>query len=432
MDNAVMRSTTERAARRSRRDPVQERADDQIGGASKAPEGLIDLVERERTHAMNSLLRSIAAVFAPMALALAGPVHAADLKVGLLLSQTGPLSSYGVPMKSAAEYAAKVINDAGGIDGKKLIVIVEDDTSNPTTFLNGLNRLIDSEKVLALVGPITSGFFQAGAPVVHEAGVGMISPTATAPNLTTGNPDAFRNNPSEDVNIANLLKLIKSTHPEIHSISVIYDNKEAADKVIGGLYEKLAPQTGWSVQAVSTFLSGQLNYSDVVAKSLRSKPDVVAVAAHAEDAGNVARELRRQGYKGLILGGTPTVSQDYIKIGGEAANDTYVVVPYFQGAQTEQNAKFVAGYTKFTSRASIDPWEASTFECIGMIVQAMRAAGVTGDPAKVSAERNAVAAKLAATRGYPGLVGKIDFDKDRVAEKPALIIHVQGLHWQAL
>jgi ABC-type branched-subunit amino acid transport system substrate-binding protein len=129
------------------------------------------------------------------------------------------------------------------------------------------------------------------------------------------------------VNIPSLLKLMKSTHPEIRSIAVIYDNKEAADKVIGGLYEKLAPQVGWQVQSVTTFLSGQLNYSDIVAKSLRGKPDVVAVAAHAEDAANVARELRRQGYKNIILGGTPTVSQDYIKIGGEAANDTYVVVP---------------------------------------------------------------------------------------------------------
>ena len=374
----------------------------------------------------------IAAAGASLALLGAGPAHAADLKIGLLLSQTGPLSSYGVPMKSAAEYAAKVVNDGGGINGKKLVVVVEDDTSNPTTFLNGLNRLIESAKVLALVGPITSGFFQAGAPIVHEAGVSMISPTATAPNLTTGNPEAFRNNPSEDVNIPSLLKLMKTTHPEIRTIAVIYDNKEAADKIIGGLYEKLAPQVGWEVQGVTTFLSGQLNYSDIVAKSLRKKPDVVAVAAHAEDAANVARELRRQGYKNIILGGTPTVSQDYIKIGGDAANDTYVVVPYYHGAKTEQNAKFLAGYTKFTGRATIDPWEASTYECIGMIAQAMQSANVIGDPEKAAGERKAVQAKLAATRGYPGLVGKIDFDKDRVAEKPAVIIRVQNGVWQAL
>src|SRR5665213_1147118 len=94
----------------------------------------------------------IAAAAASLALLVAGPAQSADLKIGLLLSQTGPLSSYGVPMKSAAEYAAKVVNDGGGINGKKLVVVVEDDTSNPTTFLNGLNRLIENAKVLALVG----------------------------------------------------------------------------------------------------------------------------------------------------------------------------------------------------------------------------------------------------------------------------------------
>ena len=372
--------------------------------------------------------RGLAAVLA----VLAGELQAADLKIGLLLSQTGPLSSYGVPMKSAAEYAVKLINDAGGINGNKLVVVLEDDTSNPSTFLNGLNRLLEGEKVLALVGPITSGFFQAGGPVVREADASMISPTATAPQLTVGNPAAFRNNPSEDVNIPALLELVKKTNPEIRTIAVIYDNKEAADKVIGGLYEKLAPTVGWQVQNVATFLSGQLNYSDIVAKTLRGKPDVVAVAAHAEDAANVARELRRQGYRNLILGGTPTVSQDYIKIGGEAVNGTYVVVPYYQGAKTEQNTRFVAGYSKATGRSAVDPWEASTFECIGMIAQAMRAAGVTGDPAKLAAERKAVQAKLAETRGYPGLVGTIGFDKDRVATKPAVIIRVRDGSWQAL
>lgn len=377
---------------------------------------------------------------AGMAMALLGPAVigqavAADLKVGLLLSQTGPLATYGVSMKSAAEYAAKVVNDAGGIGGiggNKVVVLTEDDTSNPTTFLNGLNHAIDQSKVLALVGPITSGFYQAGVPIVRESGVPMISPTASAPNLTKGAEQAFRNNPSEDVNIPSLLKHIKSTQPGIRSIAVIYDNKEAADKVIGGLYEKLAPGLGWDVQNVTTFLSGQLNYSDVVSKALRKKPDIVAVAAHAEDAANVARELRRQGYKGAILGGTSTVSQDYIKIGGDAANDTYVVVPYYHGAKTEQNAAFVAGYSKVVGRTTLDPWEASTFECVGMIVQAMKAAKVTGDPAKVDAERKAIQQQLASMRDYPGLIGKISFDKDRVAEKPAVIIRVQKGAWEAI
>lgn len=366
------------------------------------------------------------------ALGLASPGQAEDLKIGLLLSQSGPLASYGVPMKAAAEYAAKVINDAGGINGKRLAVLVEDDASSPTAFLNGLNRLIDNEKVLALVGPITSGFFQAGAPVVREKGVSMISPTATAPTLTDGNPWAFRNNPSEDDNIPKLLKVMKERYADVKTISIIYDNKQAADKVIGQLYEKLAPSVGWKVQETVPFLSGQMNYSDVVAKTLKDKPDIVAAAAHAEDAANVARELRRQGYGGVILGGTPTVSQDYIKIGGEAADRTYVVVPYYYGAKSLENERFVAGYEKATGRGAPDPWEASTYECVGMIAQAMKAASATGDPSKIEAERKAIRDKLAATDGYPGLIGPIGFDKNRVAEKPAVIIYVSGGQWHAL
>jgi branched-chain amino acid transport system substrate-binding protein len=367
-----------------------------------------------------------------MAAAQVAAAVAADIRIGLLLSQSGPLSSYGVPMKAAAEHAAQVINDAGGINGNKLVVLVEDDSSNPTNLLNGLNRLIDSERAMALVGPITTGFYQAGAPIVKEKGVVMISPTATAPNLTTGNPFAFRNNPSEDVNIPVLLKEIRGKLPAARSMAIIYDNKQAADKIIGTLYESLAPGQGWEVQGVTTFLSGQLNYSDVVARTLKGKPDLVAAAAHAEDAANVARELRRQGYRGPILGGTPTVSQDYIKIGGDAVADTYVVVPYYYGVKTSENATFVASYGKATHRTTPDPWEASTYECIGMIAQAMRDAKVTGDPAKLAEERKAVQEKLAALKAYPGLIGPISFDADRVAVKPAVIIRVRNGAWEAL
>jgi branched-chain amino acid transport system substrate-binding protein len=363
---------------------------------------------------------------------LAGTAQAADIRIGLLLSQSGPLSSYGVPMKAAAEYAAKVVNDAGGIDGNRLVVVVEDDTSNPTAFLNGLNRLIDEQRVVALVGPITTGFYQAGAPIVKEKAVPMISPTATAPNLTAGNPFAFRNNPSEDTNIPVLLKQIRSRLPESKTMAIVYDNKQAADKIIGGLYESLAPKYGWTVQGVTTFLSGQLNYSDVVARALKGTPDIVAAAAHAEDAANVARELRRQGYRGLILGGTPTVSQDYVKIGGDAANDTFVVVPYYFGAKTPENQRFVAGYAKVTGRSTPDPWEASTYECIAMLAQALREAKASGDPSRVAEERKAVQQRLAGLRDFHGLIGPIHFDAERVAVKPAVIIHVNQGKWEAL
>ena len=358
-------------------------------------------------------------------------VSAADLKIGLLLSQTGPLATYGTSMKSAAEYAVKQANDAGGINGNKVVLALEDDASKPTTFLNGLNRLVTQEKVFALVGPITSGFFLAGVPIAKQHNVLMISPTATTPTLTKGTVEAFRNNPSEDVNIPVLLKYVKQTQPKIDSISVIYDNKESANKIIGGLYESLAPTIGWKLQGVTTFLSGQLNYSDVVAKALRDKPKVVAVAAHAEDAANVARELRRQGYNGLILGGTSTVSQDYIKIAGAAANGTYAVVPYYYGAKTPQNIKFLEGYKKFSGHTTVDPWEASTYESVQMILHAMKQAQVTGDPAKLLSEREAVRNNLARTTDFSGLIGNISFDNDRVAVKPSVIIQVKDGAWKA-
>lgn len=378
--------------------------------------------------------RAIITLLGAAALAAVAPAGAGagELRIGLLTSLTGPLSVYGVPEKAAAEFAVNQLNEAGGINGNKVKLLVEDDTSKPVTFLNSLNRLIDQEKVHALVGPITSGMFRAGSSVVKEKKVVMISPTATAPDLTKGNPFAFRNNPAEDTNIPILLKRMARDHPQIKTISIIYDQKEAADKVIGEIYQREAPKVGWKILDVTTFLTGDLNFSDVVAKTLRGKPDVVAAAAHAEDAANVARELRRQGYTGRILGGTPTVSENYIKIAGGAAENTYVVVPYYHGAQTAANKKFLSAYTKASSRETPDPWEASTYEVVGMLAQAMAKADVTGDPARLEAERQAIRDQLEKLKDHPGLVGRINWAEERVATKEVVIIYVKDGQWRAL
>jgi branched-chain amino acid transport system substrate-binding protein len=372
----------------------------------------------------------LAAAFAIAA--LTGPVSGQDIKIGLLFSQSGPLSSYGAPMKKAAEYATKMINESGGINGHKLGIVILDDESNGGTFINGLNRAVDIEGVMALVGPITSGMFKAGGPIVKQKGVVMISPTATAPDLTQDNPYAFRNNPSEDVNIPELLKLVTKTQPNVRTISIIYDKKEAADRVIGELYEKLVSPIGWKVLDVTTYLSGQLNFADLVTKSLSSKPDIMAVAAHGADAANVARELRRQGYNGIILGGTPTVSEDYTKIGGSAVEKTYVVVPYYFGSQTAANRAFTEGYAKSSGQKTPDPWEASTYEVMGIITMAMKAVKVTGDPAKLPSERNAVRDAMAATTNYEGLIGPIGFDSSRVAVKKTILLEVKDGTWRPL
>jgi len=381
---------------------------------------------------LDTIARRTVALAAAAVLIMCSTASAQTLKIGLPLSQSGPLASYGVPMKQAAQYAAQEINEGGGVNGHQIELITEDDGSNPASFLNGLNRLIHERKVLALAGPIVSGFFQAGAPISKETGVVMLSPTATAPQLTAGFPTAFRNNPSEDDNIPKLLDAITKSSPSIKTIAIIYDKKNAAPRIIGELYQKLAPSAGWSVKGVVTFLSEQMNYSDVVAKTLRDRPDVVAVAALTEDAANVARELRRQGYKGLILGGTPTVSEDYIKIAGDAGDQTFAVVPYYHGVDTPQNKRFVIGYAKTVGGAAPDPWQASTYECIGMLAQALKASGATGSSVKLEAERAAIRDKLAAMRDYPGLLGPISFDNDRVAQKPVVIVYVKDRQWRAL
>ena len=106
------------------------------------------------------------------------------IKIGAIGPLSGAASTYGVSVKEGAQLLEKEVNDAGGINGKKIKFVFEDDQADPNSSMQAFNKLVDSEKVCAILGPVTSGATLAVAPNATAKQIPMITPTATEPSIT--------------------------------------------------------------------------------------------------------------------------------------------------------------------------------------------------------------------------------------------------------
>ena len=106
------------------------------------------------------------------------------IKIGAIGPLSGAASTYGISVKEGAQLLEKEVNDAGGINGKKIQFIFEDDQADPNSSMQAFNKLVDDEKVCAILGPVTSGATLAVAPNATSRQIPMITPTGTEPTIT--------------------------------------------------------------------------------------------------------------------------------------------------------------------------------------------------------------------------------------------------------
>ena len=161
------------------------------------------------------------------------------IKVGLIAPLTGNVAVYGNAVKEATELYTKQFNDAGGINGKKIKLIIYDDKGDPTEAMNAYNKLVNSDKIVALLGPVTSGPTFGVAQESANLNIPGISGTATHPDVTTYGDNYFRAcflDPQQGSAIANFA----ADYLKAESGAIIYNT---ADSYSTGLKDSIAAKS---------------------------------------------------------------------------------------------------------------------------------------------------------------------------------------------
>ncbi len=337
--------------------------------------------------------------------------QAKEVKIGIIAPISGEAATFGESTVNGAKLYFDQVNAAGGVEGMKIVYFVEDDKGNPTEGANAYSKLIDQNKVSAIVGTVMSKVSLAGAPIAQNKGVPMISPTSTNPAVTLVGNFIFRAcfiDPFQGFVAAKFAynDLGKKT------AAVIYDSGNDYTKGLAEVFRDEFTKMGGKVTAFESYTAGTSDFNAQLVKIKATNPDVLFIPNYYNDAGLIAKQAREMGIKAIFLGGDGWDSPDLFKIGGKAIEGGFFVNHFSKDSQVPAAKKFVADY-KAKYNKDPDALAALAYEAAMIVVDAIKRAK--------SADPKAIRDAMEKTN-LETLTGVVKFDQNRNPVKGAVIL----------
>lgn len=305
-----------------------------------------------------------------------------DILVGLQFPLSGNEAKMGEDMKQSAELAADEINSAGGINGKKLKLIAQDDASDPQTATAAANKLV-SQGVTAVVGGYSSGATIPATGVYHQNGIPMIVTAANSQKISDQKfPEIFMIN-GTTVHQAAIATDYMVTAKHAKKIAIIHDNsgyaKDLAEKTKADV-----EKAGGQVVVFDAVNPDESDFSALISKLKQAQPDATYWTAYYKAGGAFIKQFKQQGVSGIIGVGDGSNDKTIIQIAGkDAAQGTFVT--------TSPTAEFLPEAKKFIDdykakyHAEPGPYSALEYDGIKVLADAIKRAGSTDQKAIVEA-----------------------------------------------
>jgi len=343
-------------------------------------------------------------------------------KFGLVTSSVGPFASNYKSMVDGAQYAAKVINDGGGVNGAKIELVTVDTQNNPSNGVTMLPKLATSDQVSAIVGPVDSAGCDIACAAANKLKVPLISPGAGRPGVVANaRPYAFTLVQPDAANSTPVLEKIVRNN-KVRTAAIISDEATAVTKAQRDLFTNVFAQTGAQVVKQVTFSSGDPSFASQVTSIKQSNPDVLALAAGPADAGRIAREVRSQGLTTTLVGTGSLQSGGaaYFAAGGPATEGTLSAAQYDPTNPNQPAKDLLAKAQTATRQPEIALNFAYAYDAVNMLVQIIKDKGAKPGDAPDNI-RTQIKDGLNALKDYDGMAGKTTFSSDGTAIRPQLL-----------
>jgi branched-chain amino acid transport system substrate-binding protein len=244
-----------------------------------------------------------------------------EIPIASIGPMTGQYASFGAQMRAGAEMAVQDINAAGGVNGKKLRLVIEDDACDPKQAVAGAGRLA-SQKVKLAAGHFCSGSSIPASKVYAEENIIQISPASTNPKLTDerAGPNVFRVCGRDDQQGGVAGKYIAEKFAG-KKVAVLHD-KTAYGLGLAQETRKAMNQAGLKEVMFEAYTAGEKDYTALVSKLKAANVDAVYLGGYHTEAGQIVRQMRDQGMKAPLISGDALVTQEYWQITGKAGEGT--------------------------------------------------------------------------------------------------------------
>ena len=356
-------------------------------------------------------MKKIAGWTAALCLLLAPGAFAADtVKIGLMGPMTGSWASEGQEMKQVLDLLADQYNQQGGVLGKKIEILTEDDGGDPRTASLAANRLA-TRNIVAVVGTYGSSITEASQNIYDEAGIVQVANGSTAIRLSEkGLKNFFRTCPRDDEQG----KVATSTIQKLGAkkVAILHDNTSYAK---GLAEESRANLKAAKVEVVffDALTPGERDYNAILTKLKAANPDFVFFTGYYPEAGLLLRQKKEMGWNVPFMGGDAVNNPALVKTAGAAAAEGFYFLspPLPKDLDTPDAKTFVDAFTKKYGNEPKSIYPVLAGDGFRVIVEAIKATEST-DAEKISAYLKS------ALKDYPGLTGTLAFDDkgDRVGE----------------
>ncbi len=358
-------------------------------------------------------------------LVLGGQAAYADVKIGILTPLTGAGSRYGQEQRVAIDMFLEKYSDLGGAAGK-LVPIIYDTRWSGTEAISLVRKLIDSDQVEVIVGPMSSTESEVALPVANRMETPIITPTAAKPGIATANrPWAFGFATTADKLDGSLVKAWHDKNPSIKSVVILVDAKDGvSSSECTRVFPPALDKAGVKVLDTISFQTGDIDFSAQVTKASSLKPDGVVLCGLYTESAHVVKEMRRQGMTQPIVAGIAVMSDRFNALAGADANGIMSVTDFFAG---NDDPAIVAWAQEYETRFKNPPTNvgALTYDTLYLTRECIRQRGVAGKD--LAADRTAIRDCWTQLKDAKApLTGANTVTPEGYAVRKATIVTIQG------
>ncbi len=338
-------------------------------------------------------------------LAFAPNGDAASVKVGVVGPFTGSSAAFGISMREGVQLAVEEINAEGGVRGLGPIeVIAEDDEGRPDVAVAAVTKVVQRDRVRAVIGPINSSNCLASMRVTQREQVPQITPVCASPAITAqGNPYIFRTTLSDSRYASSLAEFAVKT-VKLSRFAILHD---ADDYGTDGanVFERKLRELGITPLVREKWNRGDKDFTAQLLKVKEAKVDALLTWGLAAEIALIAKQARQLGITAPLLGGTGLATPKFLELGGQAVEGTLVTMLFVPDLPEPRVQAFVRRYEARFGRRP-DTFAAQAYDSAYLLARALASGGVDGPKLR----------EAIAKTEYKGITGPVIFDEtgDRI------------------
>ncbi|WP_009633011.1 ABC transporter substrate-binding protein [Synechocystis sp. PCC 7509] len=303
---------------------------------------------------------------------LATTSSSTPIVIGVAVAQTSNVALLGQEQVAGAKIAEKYFNDKGGIDGTPIKIIFQDTAGDEAGTINAFQTLITKNKVVGIVGPTLSQQAFSADPIAERAKVPVLGPSNTAKGIPQIGEYIARVSAPVSIVAPNSVAAALKINPQVKKVAVLYAQNDAFSKSETEIFQQTVKERKLDLVTVQKFQTTDTDFQTQATNTIKLKPDLVIISGLAADGGNLVKQLRELGYKGLIIGGNGLNTSNLLAVCKALCDGVLIAQAYSPEHPGEINKNFRSAYVEQYKKEP-PQFSAQAFTAVQVYVDALNA-----------------------------------------------------------